>query len=246
MKHLLFLSFLTLAAAGGTARAQYDVLGELYGMGYHAYFRSDLISAQNYLTMAIDEGSKDPRAYYYRGLTYLCMGDTELADNDFRIGAAFEVDGYGRLIGRALDRIQGSHRMRIERARFAARLDAARSRGFEQPAPTPRTLPPVPAAPVPAPSPVDTMPMTDELAPGPAEVPGVPTDETPVVPDAGTDVPADADDPFGEAEVDAEDDMSTEEADPFGAEEAADSEGDDPFGASDEDMEADPFSLDEL
>lgn len=231
MKQLsLFSLFLTAVLAGTEAHAQHDVLAELYGMGYHAFFRHDFHTAHERLTKAIDEGSQDPRAYYYRGLTNLCMGNQDAADIDFRDGAALEAEGYGRGIGRALDRIQGYHRLRIERARFAARLEEARRRGFQQPAPAPRALPPVPASPAPPPSQEaiqPAIPAPQEVVP-PAVAPEA--DPFPVddAPPAADDLGAPAEeDPFG-APAEVEDDAEMSEEDPFGGSEDMD---EDPFGS---------------
>ncbi|MDA1178094.1 MAG: hypothetical protein O2931_04770 [Planctomycetota bacterium] len=157
-----------LAVAGtlwcaGWANAQNDVLDEFYGQGYHAYFRGDLGSAESYLTTAISEGSKDPRVFYLRGLTYLSQGKTVEADVDFHDGALLEAEGNGRLIGKALERIQGCNRLTLEQARRAARLEVARRRGFSPPAAQPRELPRMPDMPpdMPPSAEVESEPMID-------------------------------------------------------------------------------------
>ncbi len=51
--------------------AQEAVLGQEYGAGVHAFFTGDYASAYEHLTTAIQGGSKDPRAFYFRGLACL-------------------------------------------------------------------------------------------------------------------------------------------------------------------------------
>jgi hypothetical protein len=77
---LVFLSTASL-------HAQDAVLEQLYGSGMHAYFSRDYIKAHEYLTSAIDAGTKDPRPHYFRGLTYLKLGRQADGQIDFRNGA---------------------------------------------------------------------------------------------------------------------------------------------------------------
>ena len=43
------------------AKAQEDLLAELYGRGVHAYFAKEYVDAHEQFTAAIDGGSADPR-----------------------------------------------------------------------------------------------------------------------------------------------------------------------------------------
>lgn len=102
------------------------VLAELYGRGVHAYFARDFQQAHQFLTMAIDKGTQDPRVYYFRGLTYAMTGRPQEAEADFRKGAELEaadVDNYYN-VSRALQRVQGSIRLTLEKHRQQARLEA--------------------------------------------------------------------------------------------------------------------------
>lgn len=97
-----------------------------YGAGVHAYYDGDYQAAYDRLTAAIEAGSLDPRAYYYRGLTSIKLGrsDDEI-DGDFSEGATRESMGRGGLaVSRSLERVQGRDRLRLERYRQRARVAA--------------------------------------------------------------------------------------------------------------------------
>ncbi len=96
--------------------AQEALLSQMYGSGIHAYFSSDYQGAYDHFTAAVDGGSKDPRCYYFRGLTYLRLGRPEEAEMDFQKGADLEAEDVTRFynVSRALERIQGRQRMMIE------------------------------------------------------------------------------------------------------------------------------------
>lgn len=107
------------------ASAQSPVLAEMYGRGVHRYFAGDYDSAYRLLSMAIDNGSQDPRTYYFRGLVAWNTGRPEEAREDWQTGAQLESQGeYGLVIGRSLARIQGSERLELEEIRQMARLKA--------------------------------------------------------------------------------------------------------------------------
>ncbi|MCA9105914.1 MAG: hypothetical protein KDA83_10835 [Planctomycetales bacterium] len=111
------------------ARAQ-AVLDDLYGQGVHSYFEGDLEGAINWLSEAIDQGTRDPRAYYFRGVAQLKLGDEQAAAADFARGAAIETDGSDQFfpIAESLARVQGGPRSRIEQARRDARKAAVEQR----------------------------------------------------------------------------------------------------------------------
>src|SRR5262245_3919722 len=69
------LAALLLAAAPGPlCFAQDSLLDDLYGRGVHAFFARNYPSAHELFTAAIKGGSRDPRAYYFRGLVYSRLG----------------------------------------------------------------------------------------------------------------------------------------------------------------------------
>ena len=118
-----------LAARPTSAVAQDSVLAELYGHGVHAYYSAQYQQAHEYLTTAIDQGTRDPRAFYFRGLAYTRLGRPDEAKADFQKGSELETGGADRIypVSHSLQRIQGATRITIERQRQQARL-AARSR----------------------------------------------------------------------------------------------------------------------
>jgi tetratricopeptide (TPR) repeat protein len=200
------LSFSITAAA-----AQEGVLSEIYGSGVHAYFAGRSDQALTLFTEAIDAGSTDPRAFYFRGLTYVQLGYSDAARDDFTRAAALEVKDANEFfdVSRSLERIQGPQRLGIERYRQLARLEAykrARKLEYERYERIRRaepnvTLPPEPDEPLPAPvDPFDTKPEMEEpeLEPEmPAEEPEVevieeeaemPAEEEPLPPEP--DLPA--------------------------------------------------------
>jgi tetratricopeptide (TPR) repeat protein len=106
--------------------AQEAVLTQEYGSGVHAYFTGDSQQAYESLTAAIQGGSKDPRAFYFRGLTYMTLGRPQEASIDFRKGAELESKDINRFynVGKALERVQGAARIELEKYRVDARMIA--------------------------------------------------------------------------------------------------------------------------
>jgi hypothetical protein len=118
---------LSLWLVDGVSLAQDEaIVNRLYGRGVHAYFSGDLARAERELTEAIHLGSRDPRAYYFRGLTYLRMGRTFEAEADMQVGGQLETEQLHRvgMVNRALERIQGRDRMLLEKSRRQARSAA--------------------------------------------------------------------------------------------------------------------------
>ncbi len=232
IRSLLLFAVSTLSFAA-SAQAQMSVLNEYYGRGVHAYNGGDLIKAYDFLSKAIDGGIKDPRAYYYRGLTSIASGREYEADADFQLGAELEAKGaFGPSIGMALSRIQGATRLKLEDARREARLafqTTARARSQarygEIEAASGEVLrePPRPRAAATQPAP-------------------------PAIPPAA-EAPFAADAPAGEPKVEAKDALEGTMTDPFaddaapaaGAAAAAPAAGADPFNAPAADAGADPF-----
>lgn len=96
-----------------------------YGRGVHAYFNGRVHEADRLLTEVIHGGSTDPRAYYFRAMARLRAGRQYEAESDMLVGAAFEArnPGFGSTISRALERVQGPNRRKLEDIRRRARLD---------------------------------------------------------------------------------------------------------------------------
>ncbi len=120
------IALILLGLAVTAAAAQDTLLSDLYGQGVHAYFSGDYEKAHRLLTMAIDQGSRDPRCYYFRGLSYEQLGRPDEGTNDFKQGAELEAAGEGAQvdIGASLQRVQGQKRLELEKVRYQARLQA--------------------------------------------------------------------------------------------------------------------------
>ncbi len=170
--HTLTMFAFALAVLGSwnvnsaSAQDQRAVLAETYGQGVHAYNGGRLTEALEFFTLAIDNGTQDPRVYYFRGIVSYVSGRPEEAEKDWNSGAVTEaLQGPNLSIGRSLSRFQGNGRLKLEQIRQTARFKAlaeanARSRqryGEIQSTPensavqpTPR-LPAQPIAPPPTP-----------------------------------------------------------------------------------------------
>jgi hypothetical protein len=125
-RNMVLLVGLLAVAFPVSLAAQDAVLGQEYGNGVHAYFMGDYAAAYERLTSVIDRGSKDPRAYYFRGLCCLKLGRGPDAELDFRFGAELEskdLSGFYN-VGKSLERVQGTARAELERYRVSARLAA--------------------------------------------------------------------------------------------------------------------------
>ncbi|MDV6031048.1 MAG: tetratricopeptide repeat protein [Phycisphaera sp. RhM] len=102
-----------------------SVLAEIYGRGVHAYYAGQYTEAYDYLSQAIDGGTRDPRAYYFRGIVAYNQGRNAEAELDWQVGAQMEArTGGADGIGRSLSRFQGSARLKLEEIRQQARIDA--------------------------------------------------------------------------------------------------------------------------
>lgn len=154
------------------------VLSAVYGQGVHAFYAHRHDDAYRLLTDAINNGYQDPRAYYFRGLVADSQGRAYEAESDWQAGAELEAEGkINGDIGRALARIQGSCRARLEKIRREAKVQALltkRSRSDarvnELGAPmTPRAATPQTVTPAPAPPTTLDDPFTDDML-GDAEV----------------------------------------------------------------------------
>jgi hypothetical protein len=166
---------------------QEGIVSQLYGNGVHAYFAGQYEEAYEFFSSAIQAGTRDPRIYYFRGLTYLKLGRPEEAQQDFVKGAELETADVNQLypVGRALQRVQGKHRLMLEQYREEARLTAwnrqraaekARYQGLRQRVQEGlrqqaegAKLPPSPPPPIEAPSVPPEKPSPPPFAEQPAE-----------------------------------------------------------------------------
>jgi len=102
------------------------VPGPWYGSGVHKYFSGDYLEAHETLSRAIDAGTKDPRCYYFRAMAALKLGRDDEALADMKAGAKLENQDSDRFYGvnRSLERVQGRHRLTLEKIRQQARTTA--------------------------------------------------------------------------------------------------------------------------
>jgi hypothetical protein len=111
---------LTSAAAQAAGSAE-----EFYSQGVHAYFAGRVGEAESLLSEAIISDADNPLPYYFRALALLRMGCHAEACGDMHVGAQLEARAVGRYaIGSALQRVQGSHRLLLEKYRRSARATA--------------------------------------------------------------------------------------------------------------------------
>ncbi len=212
--------------------AQDAVLDEFYGTGVHHYFSGNPAQAVADLSASINGGSKDPRAFYFRALAEMRLGQQAEATADLRRGAALESSDVNQFypVGKSLERVQGSARMMIERYRAVARAEAHQRQAqrdaarYEQRRRAEAQVLRAPAA-VPGPAPVAAPPAAVARPGGaapPPPGPPVPVDEDPFA-----DKPA-AEAPAAEEAMSADDENPAEEAP--AAEPGAEKDSDDPFG----------------
>ena len=130
-KNILSATVLAFFGAVTSVASAQDASAEAYGQGVHAYFSGDYADAVDMLSEAISDGTKDPRAYYFRGLASIKdTGDESAGDADFKKGADYEAAGEAErsLIGNSLQRVQGSVRLTIESQRRLARREMQKRR----------------------------------------------------------------------------------------------------------------------
>lgn len=109
--------------------AEVAALSQAYGAGVHAYFANEHQRAYDDLTQAIEAGSRDPRAWYFRGLAALKLGRLDEAEADFSVAADKEAEAAGDWdVSRSLERVQGHDRLQLERHRIRARVVAYQQR----------------------------------------------------------------------------------------------------------------------
>ncbi len=126
MARILTLVTALLALAAANCLAQDAMLEELYGRGVHAYFAGNIRAAFDSLNASIQSGSRDPRAFYYRGIVLNRLGRPDEAAADFRKGTELEMlGGEPYPVGKSLERIQGPERIMLETHRRAATSRAA-------------------------------------------------------------------------------------------------------------------------
>lgn len=93
---------------------------DLLNGAMNSWRSGDVEAAREQFTEIIQNGSEDPRVYYFRGI--LAEQQGEKGDADFREGAELEVAmSAASRVNRAIEKTQGSLRAKIEKFRAAAR-----------------------------------------------------------------------------------------------------------------------------
>ncbi|MFV2068841.1 MAG: hypothetical protein ACC645_17890, partial [Pirellulales bacterium] len=115
-----------LGLCGDRAQAQDSLLAEIYGQGVHYFFAGEYEMAHEALTSCIEQGSRDPRCFYFRGLAYTRLGRPDEAKADYEQGAKLEIEALDRIypISVSLQRVQGKSRVALEKYRQGARIAA--------------------------------------------------------------------------------------------------------------------------
>ena len=97
-------------------------LNRLYSQGVNAYFAGRSSEAESNLSQALALETEDPRIYYFRALSLVRLGRLDEARGDMMVGANVEAQHPQRFaVGQALERVQGGHRLMLERYRREAR-----------------------------------------------------------------------------------------------------------------------------
>lgn len=105
----------------GDAQSTDRLASKHYSRGVQYFNQGRYGEAQQEFDLATGYAPRDARIYFMRGMSKMRMGASYDAESDFQIGASVEVQ-YGRGdVGVALQRLQGSERLMIERYRREAK-----------------------------------------------------------------------------------------------------------------------------
>ena len=122
------MTLVIIIVAGIHVFAEDQSAAELYGQGVHAYFAGDYESAVRLLSKSIESDGLDPRPYYFRGLALANLHGLDSGLADIAKGAEIEANKMDQKIydvNGALQRVQGTLRLALEKQRTAARTAAA-------------------------------------------------------------------------------------------------------------------------
>ena len=118
------LLLIVLLAGSGVVFAQSKSDAEqLYSSGVLAFYSQRYAEAIGFFNQIEGLGTQDPRAFFFRGLSYSRAGNAAAAAADFETAARMELTVAGRSysVPKALERIQGRERTFIEQYRRAAK-----------------------------------------------------------------------------------------------------------------------------
>ena len=96
---------------------------QFYSSGVQAFNSQRYAEAIGFFNKIADSGTQDPRAFFFRGLSWSRLGHAMAATADFETAARMEltVAGQSYSVPKALERIQGRERTAIEQYRRAAK-----------------------------------------------------------------------------------------------------------------------------
>ena len=105
---------------------------QLYSSARSAYFRKDFATTVELLDRVIEDETRDPRAYYFRGLALQSLDRAQDAQADFARAVSLETTPGNQIdVDRALERVQGPARRTLEEQRGIAML-ALRQKELEE------------------------------------------------------------------------------------------------------------------
>jgi hypothetical protein len=133
-RYFLVGCLVTMIASSAAAESrEWSDASSLYGRGVHAYFAGRLSEAETHLSEALARSPEDPRVFYFLALCRMKSGRMDEARSDMELGASLEAQHPGRLgVGTALQRVQGTERLTLEKYRRQALASAAESRRQER------------------------------------------------------------------------------------------------------------------
>lgn len=108
---------------------------EFFGVGFDAYWKADYSKALTYLNHGLQASDRDARLWYYKGFAEIELGRQHeaLASLAEAVRVQLAHPTQNRRVSRALERIQGDARVRLEEARLQAqsmlRMAAAQRSG---------------------------------------------------------------------------------------------------------------------
>lgn len=110
-------------AAEAADASNFDAADASYGKGVRAYHSGQLLRAESYFNESLGYNSNDPRLFYYRAALLRRQGRYYEAEAEARTAATLEANGRGGAfnVDRALERLQGSERLFLERVRRETR-----------------------------------------------------------------------------------------------------------------------------
>jgi len=135
------------SASSSSAEPPANAYRDPYGQGVQAYFSGDTAAAEPMFAEAMSRNLKDPRPFYFHGLSLLRQGRSDEARSDFMIAASLEARSRNAFpVGKSLERVQGADRLLLEQYRWQGRAaDGATVSSVAQVNASPGRVPTLPA-----------------------------------------------------------------------------------------------------